>query len=268
MTNSENMAKEQTRRGGEEESQPPDPFTRAIENIFAQWRKIVAVCVCLVILAAVYAYAVSRQQQAENATWAAIAQARRDNTEAKALSAALEQVVETHQGTAAVAYARMSLVRLCFDSEDTVKALAAAEDFLKHHAQHPFAPQVRADYARLLEWRAKWGPAREEYERVLASGKKYLAPEAQLGMARCLERENRPADAREAYLKIRSQAEREMWPYRVRMAANLRLMALAPKDEGMAQSADTAPDEGTEEKAAEKAADTSAPGTNGTTETE
>ncbi len=210
----------------------PEPTTavarqavlRGVERVRRHWRLVGGVLAVTLLVAAAYSWAAHQQRRAEARTWRAIAQA----LEADAPAVALDRVVERDdlQAARSLAYAELYRMRAHFDAGAVEQARAAAEAFLNRWPGHRLAPQVRSDYARLLEADGHWTRAREAYQDVLGSGVAYLQPEAMLGQARCLEQEDKPDEARAAYLSIQSRGREEQWPRRVLQSAQLRLLAL------------------------------------------
>ncbi|MBN1257015.1 MAG: tetratricopeptide repeat protein [Planctomycetes bacterium] len=189
------------------------------------WPKLLMAVMALVVVIGIYTYMKHAQEMAEQQTWKAIAQTELQ-TETANLPAALEKVIQENQGTNATFYANIEILRGRFDAGEIAPAKAAAEKFLQEHADNYFAPQIRLEYARLLEYDKKYSEARAEYEQVIADGKPYLQPEALLGNARCYELEGRLNEARISYLRIKELAANNYWPRLALMTANLRLLAL------------------------------------------
>ncbi|MFH0910834.1 MAG: hypothetical protein V1918_04945 [Planctomycetota bacterium] len=204
-----------------------EAVSRSVDLVAAHWRTVAAVAAVSLLAVGAYAYANYRQEQAEDRAWAAMALAH----QAANPALALDKVVRENPAARAVAFAEMESLRAHFELGEIAQARQAAETFLKSFPRHPFAPQVRADYARLLEWDARWDEAKRAYEAVIDSGLIYLQPEAYLGRARCTEELGALDAARSEYLTIQARGREERWPPRIVSTADFRLLALARTEE-------------------------------------
>ncbi|MFW5856846.1 MAG: tetratricopeptide repeat protein [Planctomycetota bacterium] len=242
--------------------QPPvpgeseDTVNQKIERVAALWPKALAILVILLAVTGLYKYVSGLQRAAEEEAWTAFARAEMETSRTpEKLPARLLAALDEHPDADARFYAQMRLIPAYFSDKNLADARDAAERFLQAHPAHTFAPQVRCDYARLLEWEGNWKGALEQYEAVLGAEAAYLEPEAYFGLARCHEQMNRTADAEALYIRIRDLAVERSWPAFVRDAATLRLIALVDAERNLA-SGDAAP--ATAEAAAEAAAATDA----------
>ncbi|MHC4883592.1 MAG: tetratricopeptide repeat protein [Planctomycetota bacterium] len=202
---------------------PMDALTRWFEGVLKQWQTIVGLLVVALVVGVLYGYVQETQEEAELAAWKAAAAAR-NHSNREELAERLEKVIKDHSGVDALFFIETELMQAYFDSNKPVKARKVAERVLKRSPGHPFALQVRADMARLLEHEGQWQEAIVEYDKVLTARREYLVPEATLGKARCLEQDRKLDEAKSLYREILQQQE---WPLRIQKAARLSLMALA-----------------------------------------
>jgi predicted negative regulator of RcsB-dependent stress response len=212
-----------------EENEKKDFLTENIEKIISKWKEISFVLIAFIVVAGIYSSVLSSKEKKEKKAWKEVAKAAL-GTDAKG---DLGKVVKDYPKSNAANYARIQLIKRHFDDKEITKARLIATDFLKNDPDSIFAPQVRVEYAKLLEWEGKWSAARDEYEKVIkANNAPYIMPEALVGKARCLEQENLRDKAKEAYEKAIETFEKDRAVASVArelfMEAKLGIMRLSP----------------------------------------
>ena len=155
----------------------------------------------IIVGAAIILYAIisSSQEKADREAWRGIFiagyNARRNQT---SLPDGLAKVMEECKGARALFYAQMlSYADLgeSADTDDLERAAGICRAFLADFPAHPFAGQVRVDYATLLGNLGRHDEALALYQQVGTGGPDYLRGEAQLFAALSLQRLGREAEA-------------------------------------------------------------------------
>jgi tetratricopeptide (TPR) repeat protein len=219
----------------EEGAQQQDSITLMLQNLAKKWPQFTGIMVAVMLVALVIGYVRDMQQEAELSAWSAAAEAR-SNPDAEQLGKRLEDVVAKHPGTKAAFHCKLEIMQIHFDEGRTAEAMTVAKAILKEYRSNPYAQQVRADYARLLETEGKWVEALRQYEMVLAQKNSYVKGEALLGKARCLQQDNRPEEARAIYKDLVRQ-RREM-SARIVKAAELGLMTMSKPGRAIVKAAE------------------------------
>ncbi|MHC4872470.1 MAG: tetratricopeptide repeat protein [Planctomycetota bacterium] len=199
-----------------------DIVTKKIEEIASKWREIAYTAVAILVVVSIYGIIVSQQEKAEKEAWKVTAQALQSDKSKDELG----KVIKDYQGTEAVTYATLQLIKKHFDDNESTKARLLAKDFLNKHPDDYFAPQIRIEYGRLLEWEGKWEAAMQEYVKIKTG---YLLADSMLGKARCLEQLNRLEEAKAEYKRIISTSNSQGWwqtTRNIKETASFRLAAI------------------------------------------
>ncbi len=206
----------------QEEIIEKDIVTKSVEKVALAWKQIIFLAVVLIFGVAIYAIVKNQQHTAEKIAWKTTAQAMLS----KDVQKELEKTIREFPNTEAATYATLQLIKINFDANEITKARVIAKDFLSKKPTNYFAPQIRVEYARLLEWEGKWEMAKDEYTKI-SNG--YLLPESMMGKARCLEQLNKLEQAKVEYKKIISKRKQEGWwqtTKNIKKTASFRLAAI------------------------------------------
>ena len=170
-----------------------------VEKILSLKKELIFAGVIIGAAMILYAIISTSQEKADREAWRSIFvagyNARRNQT---SLPDGLEKVMEECKGARALFYAQMlSYADLgeSVDAADLERAAGICRAFLADYPSHPFAAQVRVDYATLLGNLGKHEEALAQYQRVGEGGPDYLRGEAQLFAALTLQKLGREAEA-------------------------------------------------------------------------
>ena len=211
----------------------------------------------IIVGAAIILYAVitSSQEKADRAAWrdtfVASYEARRNQT---SLPDGLEKVMAECKGARALFYTQMlSYADLgqSADTDDLERAAGLCRAFLADYPTHPFAGQVRVDYATVLGNLGKHEEALAQYQQVRTSGPDYMKGEAQLFAALTLQKLDREAEALDILSRLEGDGGTKYMGNIVEFAAFARAQILQKQT----QEPVAEPVEKTAEPSAEVAAD-------------
>lgn len=216
-----------------------DVVRQRLEKILVFWREIVGAAVLIGVVAIVIALLDHQTTAREHDAAIALVKAGMIDKDVDR-HAAIEQVIASYPGTEAAVEGRIFLINGLYQKATTdaavrAKIVSICQQFISETPDSFFVPQVRCNYARVLECDGQWEGALTQYKLAEKSGAAYILPDALLGIGRCQERLNKPEDARAAYQKVVDLQREQPFenvggyghPMPVSEAARFRLLALS-----------------------------------------